>query len=217
MVFSLSADHLLHLVQYNVFRAFSSNKRTLNALLKGWSHDASSTTCPMCPISFPYTDDTNVFPLNPNIPPSLFPTRLQQERVHSSWINLFPFPSLRDNLIRYEGQLDHWELLQDLIGEFMGGIPVEERQGTPVAITLSDPKTVSTAVVEDEVTAGRKGLIVWGEPHDMRNWEATPGFLVKWAWAVQGCEDLLGATNRWRGLRGEEPLRLPALGDVEMG
>ncbi|KAI4661848.1 uncharacterized protein J4E78_004638 [Alternaria triticimaculans] len=216
MVFPLSTDHLLHLVQYNVFRAFVSNKRTLNALLTGWTYEMppSPTTCP---ISLPYIDDTNIYPLNPNIPPSLFPTRIQQERLHSFWINLFPFPSVRDNLIRHEGLFDHWELLQDLIGELMGATPMQERRGTPLAITVSDPKVVSTpptAVVgrdEDEVTAGRKGLIVWGEPYDMKSWEATPGFLAKWSWAVQGCDDLLVSSNRWRLMRGEEPLRIPLM------
>jgi hypothetical protein len=51
-------------------------------------------------------------------------------------------------------------------------------------------------------------LIVWGEPHDMRNWEATPGFLAKWAWVVAGCHDLVESSNHWRMLRGEEPMCL---------
>lgn len=213
LIFPLSTDHLLHLVQYNVFRAFVSNKRTLNTLLTGWTDYPPSPTT--CPISGPYRDDTMVYPLNPNIPLSLAPTRLQQTRLHSFWINLFPFPCVRDNLIRRDGSFDHWELLQDLIGELMSATPFEQRQGTPVAITVSDPKTMSArnlppteGIDEDEVTAGRKGLIVWGEPYDMRSWEATPGFLAKWSWAVEGCYDLVESSNRWRLMRGEEPIRL---------
>ncbi|KAJ8062471.1 hypothetical protein OCU04_009004 [Sclerotinia nivalis] len=209
--FPLSTDHLLHLVQYNVFRAFVSNKRTLNTLLTGWTDYPPSPTT--CPISGPYRDDTTVYPLNPNIPLSLVPTRLQQTRLHSFWINLFPFPCVRDNLIRREGSFDHWELLQDLIGELMSATPARKRRGTPLAITVSDPKTMWTLPLtegrdEDEVTAGRKGLIVWGEPYDMRSWEATPGFLAKWSWAVEGCDDLVESSNRWRLMRGEEPMRL---------
>ena len=214
LVFPLSTVHLLHLVQYNVFRAFVSNKRTLNTLLTGWTdHPPSSLTCP---IGGPYRDDTMVNPLNPNIPVSLVPTHLQQTRSHSLWINLFPFPCLRDNLIMREGSFDHWELLQDLIGELMGATPFEQRQGTPSAIIVSDPKAASGRSFpliqrgdEDEVTAGRKGLIVWGEPYDMRSWEATPGFFAKWSWAVAGCDDLLESSNRWRLMRGEEPIQLP--------
>ncbi|GKT65275.1 hypothetical protein ColTof4_09329 [Colletotrichum tofieldiae] len=208
-IFPFSADHLLHLVQYNVFRAFVSNKRTLNTLLTGWTDAPPSPTT--CPISGPYRDDTTVYPLNPNIPFSLVPTHLQQTRLHSLWINLFPFPRVRDNLIRREGSFDHWELLQDLIGELMSATPVGKRRGTPISITVSDPKpkwTLTAGVDEDEVTAGRKGLIVWGEPHDMQNWEATPGFLAKWSWAVDGCDELVESSNRWRLVRGEEPMQL---------
>jgi hypothetical protein len=211
IIFPLSTDHLLHLIQYNVFRAFVSNKRTLNLLLTGWTDNPPSPTT--CPISGPYRDDTNVYPLNPNIPFSLAPTRLQQTRLHSIYINLFPFPRVRDNLIRREGNFDHWELLQDLIGELMSVTPAQKRRGVPLTITVSDPKPMrippSTAGRdEDEVTAGRKGLIVWGEPYDMQNWEATPGFLAKWSWAVEGCDELVEYSNRWRRMRGEEPIRL---------
>ncbi|KAI3540740.1 hypothetical protein CABS01_03142 [Colletotrichum abscissum] len=210
-IFPLSTDHLLHLVQYNVFRAFVANKRTLNILLTGQTNKPSSPTT--CPISGPYRDDTCVYPLNPNIPPCLIPTRLQQIRLHSLYINLFPFPRFRDNLIRHEGEFDHWELLQDLIGELMSMTPTRERQGTPVTITVSDPKPKGTSPFtaeshEDGITANRKGLIVWGEPHDIRSWEATPGFLEKWSWAVEGSDDLVEASNCWRLKRGEAPIRL---------
>ncbi|PYH52360.1 uncharacterized protein BO96DRAFT_469387 [Aspergillus niger CBS 101883] len=84
---------------------------------------------------------------------------------------------------------------------------------TPLTITVSDPKPTwalprCEGDDEGEVTAGHKGLIVWGEPYDMQNWEATPGFLAKWSWAVDGCHDLVECSNRWRRMRGEEPIRL---------
>ncbi|KAI5366464.1 hypothetical protein Slin14017_G041040 [Septoria linicola] len=126
MMFPLSTDHLLHLVQHNVFRAFVSNKRTLNTLLTGWIDAPPSPGT--CPISCPrYRDDTTVYPLNPNIPPTLVPTPLQQARLHSFWINSIPFPRVRDNLITSQERFDHWELLQDLIGELMGATPDENQ------------------------------------------------------------------------------------------
>lgn len=211
LIFPLSTDHLLHLVQYNVFRAFVSNKRTLNVLLTGRSDKPSSPTT--CPIGGPYRDDTSVYPLNPNIPFCLRPTHLQQTRLHSLWINFIPFPRVRDNLIRREGTFDHWDFLQDLIGELMNFTPVRDGQKKPYSFTVSDPKPRTASLAagrdEDEVTGDRKGLIVWGEPSDMLNWEAAPGFIEKWAWAVEGCDDLIRASNRWRLTRGEELLRLP--------
>lgn len=95
----------------------------------------------------------------------------------------------------------------------MGATPIQKRRGTPLTITVSDPKPMWTPPLtagrdEDEITAGRKGLIVWGEPYDRQSWEATPGFLAKWSWAVAGCDDLIESSNRWRLMRGEEPMRL---------
>jgi hypothetical protein len=219
IIFPLSTDHLLHLIQYNVFHAFVFNKRSLNVMLKGWTDKPPPPSPTTCPISGPYRDDTAVYPLNPHIPLSLVPTRLQQTRPHSLWINLPPIPGVRDNLIRREGSFDVWEFLQDLIGELISGtMPTRERRGTrtPETITVSDPTLAPHRAAggdddddDDEVTTGRKGLIVWGEPHDMRSWEATPGFLAKWSWAVEGCHDLFESSNCWRVLRGEEPMRLP--------
>lgn len=202
IVFPLSTDHLLHLVQYNVFRAFLYNKQTLNVLLTGWTSAPPSATT--CPISGPYRDDTSVFPLNPNIPAALVPTPFQQAHPHPIWINFIPFPRIRDNLIRCQGQFDHWDFLQDLIGELMGANQFPQRQGVPLSISVTDPEPQDG----DALTKDRKGLIVWGEPHVMQSWEATPLFLAKWAWAVKGCNEILDISNRWRMIRGEDPIHI---------
>jgi hypothetical protein len=202
IIFPLSTDHLLHLIQYNVFRAFVTNKRTLNLLLTGWTEALPSRTS--CPIDGPYRDDTNVFPLNPNIPAALVPSVVQQAHPHPIWINFIPFPRIRDHLIRWQGSFDHWDFLQDLIGELMGANQFPNRQSTPTSFNVTDPRPRD----RDSVTKGRKGFIVWGEPHIMQNWEATPGFLTKWAWAVTGCDELIETSNRWRLLRGEDPICL---------
>ncbi|KAH6967590.1 hypothetical protein BKA56DRAFT_697512 [Ilyonectria sp. MPI-CAGE-AT-0026] len=149
--FPLSSDHLLHLIQYNVFRALISNKRILNTL-------PSDPTA--CPANGPYCDDTTLYPLNPNIPSSLVPTTLQQTRYHSIWINIIPFPRMRDNLIQHEGRFDQWELLQDLVGELMSSTPALWQRGTPVTFTVPEPRRplpLLSGSDTDEVTAGRKG------------------------------------------------------------
>lgn len=201
--FPLSSDHLLHLIQHNVFRAFITNKRALN--IPGG--DPSN-----CQISGPYRHGTSLQPFHPDIPPSLAPTTLQQNRYHSIWISSIPFPGMRDNLISHEGLFDPWDLMHDLIGDFMISMPAACVGGTP-ALTAARREPLLTFPsgsidTDDEVTTGRKGLIVWGEPHETQSWEATPGFLAKWAWAVEGCEELVETSNRWRMHRGEEPMRL---------
>ncbi|KAL3485818.1 hypothetical protein BJX62DRAFT_247236 [Aspergillus germanicus] len=190
--------------EIHVFRAFVSNKRALNTL---------PTDLATCSATWSCRDDTTRFPLNPNMPLSLIPTNLQQTHDHSMWINVIPFPRIRDNLIRCEGRFDYGELMQDLTGELMTSTLAPRRRGTSNTTTgpqedrlssLSLPSGIDT----DEVTSGRNGLIVWGEPHDPQSWEATPGFLAKWTWAVEGCEESVEISNTWRMIRGEEPMRL---------
>ncbi|KAF5708964.1 hypothetical protein FMUND_10339 [Fusarium mundagurra] len=183
--FPLPSDHLLHLIQYNVFRAFLSNKRTLNTI---------SLDSRICSVYGPCLDDTTRYPPNPNIPPSLAPTTLQLTQYHFPWINILPFPRVRDNIIRCEGRFDNWELWQDLVGYNMRNAAATWQRGTPVTFSapaprLEQPPTLiaKNYVDMDELTAERNGLIIWGEPHDMQNWEATPSFLKKWSWIVEGC------------------------------
>lgn len=101
--------------------------------------------------------------------------------------------------------------MQDLVGELMSSTPAPWQRSTLAPSIISEtgqPLTLTSATDIDEVTTGRKGLIIWGEPHEMQNWEATPGFLAKWTWAVEGCEELVEISNHWRAKRGEEPIRL---------
>ena len=204
--FPLSSDHLLHLIQYNVFRAFISIKRTLNT---------TSVDPTTCPVFGPCLDDTTRYPLNPNIPPSLAPTTLQLTQYHFPWINIIPFPRVRDNLIRREGRFDCWEMWQDLVGGLMGPTAAAWQRGAPVSFSTSvhehqlSPTILSGSYIDtDEITAGRNGLIIWGEPHDLQSWEATPSFLTKWSWAVEGRKGLIESSNRWRIKRGEEPIQI---------
>ena len=56
------------------------------------------------------------------------------------------------------------------------------------------------------VSNGRTGMIIWGEPWDHNSWEMTEDFIRRWGWTVRGCQQLLRATNYWRQRRGEKPL-----------
>ena len=98
-------------------------------------------------------------PSNPISPPSLVPTAFQRIRYHSTWINVIPFPRVRDNLIRYEGRFDPWELMQDLVGDLLSSTPAPRQRDTPVPVTVPETRrslTVLSASVTDEVTTGAR-------------------------------------------------------------
>ena len=58
---------------------------------------------------------------------------------------------------------------------------------------------------------GKTGMVVWAEAWSPTAWEFTEEFIHCWGWTVQGCDDLLESTNRWRQARGKKPLTLTAV------
>jgi hypothetical protein len=56
--------------------------------------------------------------LGPEIPLSLHPTPLQLSRIHLTWIDRFPFPRMRDNMISLSGLFDEEVFLEDLFKEY---------------------------------------------------------------------------------------------------
>jgi hypothetical protein len=63
-----------------------------------------------CSTSFPSKSK----PAASNVPVILHPTALQLYSIHPLWIDRFPFPRMRDNLITLIGLLEEEEFLQDL-------------------------------------------------------------------------------------------------------
>ncbi|KAK5170990.1 uncharacterized protein LTR77_004134 [Saxophila tyrrhenica] len=55
-------------------------------------------------------------------------------------------------------------------------------------------------------TLKEAGLLVWGDPWVLSNWEMTQDFSKHWSWLIEGCWELWASTNKWRQCRGEEPL-----------
>ncbi|KAL6814650.1 hypothetical protein V8C40DRAFT_255159 [Trichoderma camerunense] len=197
--YCLLSDHLLHLIHFNVLRGLSYNKKVIkpNAFIEC----TGSATAQLKKILPHIPEATSLVQIR--LPESLAPTKLQMSCPHSNWIDVFPFPKMRDNLIRWENYFSHAEFLTDLLGNLIS------------CMTAPPPKTTHSLLgnraqtAEDEdVPTDRRGLILWGEPFHKDSWEVTPGFLRKWSWAVDGCGELLESTNRWRRTRGETPLRV---------
>ncbi|KAK9365070.1 hypothetical protein V1509DRAFT_424058 [Lipomyces kononenkoae] len=167
MQHSLDADNLFTLVNFNVFRALHRNSYALGINMEWMKCDASSPFNSMDDPDFSCT------------PPLLCPSAMQRTVPHHPWIDLFPFPVMRDNILRAGEDYDDTELCIDLV-EFCN-------------------------VAGD---ADRTGLVVWGEPSDPYSWEVSEGFAKKWAWVISGCWDLFESTNYWRARRGEKKLFL---------
>ncbi|KAM0451914.1 hypothetical protein ACHAO4_005873 [Trichoderma viride] len=198
----LLSEHLLHLIHFNVLRGLSYNKKVLkpSAFIECSSTHAPSITLKSI---LPHMPDEKILTAL-RFPENLTPTTLQLSHPHSGWIDVFPFPEMRDNLIRYEGYFNHAEFLTDLLGNLISCM-----EGT---CDLPEKRTNALPGSKDSDDApDRRGLILWGEPYQRDSWEVTPGFLRKWWWVVKGCGELIESTNRWRTVRGERPLRMAVL------
>jgi hypothetical protein len=116
-----------------------------------------------------------------NFPGQLAPTHLQRTVMHHPWLDLFPVPGMRDNMLRgiQLGLLDEDQLCQELVCD------------------LLDLDASSTASV-----------LVWGDSWDVSGWEFSPEFFRKWAFLLQGCAEVLAATNSWREKRHELRIEL---------
>ncbi|KAH7378015.1 hypothetical protein BKA64DRAFT_698411 [Cadophora sp. MPI-SDFR-AT-0126] len=199
---SLSADHaLIHLIIHNLIRGFMQNMSLLR-LMTSFSkaaHDPPlhSDLAAGCEVA-------TVRPTCQTMPQCLFPTNLQMNCPHPTWMVVFPFPEIRNNLIRRQHNFNHKHFLKSLFGDLVYVMSLAEQyQVRPVSIS-SLPRHRQ----QDGSLPGndREGFILWGEPYLKENWEATPIFLTKWSWVVEGCHELVDITNRWRMTRGEDPL-----------
>ncbi|KAL3496188.1 hypothetical protein BJX62DRAFT_232692 [Aspergillus germanicus] len=188
LYFPLSVDHLLTLVQFNTYRGLLTNAKILSLPTIYSCGDPTSPQATSCASQFKPTAPSTSTQAMPEgslaIPAQLFPTPLQQSTLHEPWIDIFPLPALRDNLLHLRGSIDSCDLCDDILGALF---------------TDQDLETV-TKYKE------RNGLIIWGDPWDVQSWELMEGFVEKWGFLLEGCEVLIEGTNRWRAVRGEGAL-----------
>jgi len=119
ILFPLSPDHLIPLLQINALRALAVNRTLISGIL-ATPLDCAGSAAEEIIHTIPY-------PHNPEIiPPTLLPTVLQQTMPHCDWIDLFPSPEGRDRLILATGTFDEDELWADCIGGLYEGFPDEE-------------------------------------------------------------------------------------------
>jgi len=75
-------------------------------------------------------------PVAPEIPASLQPTILQLSTVHWQWIDRFPFPECRDEMIIQSGNIDEEDFLGDLINMETFRVTLGARSWDPTAFTI---------------------------------------------------------------------------------
>ncbi|VTT66474.1 unnamed protein product [Fusarium fujikuroi] len=123
----ISVDHrLLHLISYNVCRGMMTNKKMMRLFAEFIIAFDFPTLEPQsktyCDIAVVRSIDREHLPL----PTRLEPTHTQMTSPHPCWIDIFPFPELRDNLIRKQLIYDHIQFLEDLVGDYVYILPPAE-------------------------------------------------------------------------------------------
>lgn len=170
------ADHYLRLIQFNTINGF-----TRNAAALGYQFDWL-----ICAAVSPFGCDGQnrnpVSAITAAMPSSLIPTSMQLTTRHHPWLDLFPIPRMRDNLLKAASVLS----------------PEDEQRLFDDVMELGRGKNEWA------------GLLVWGEPWDPQSWEVSVPFLQRWAWLVRGCSEIIESTNRWRRRRGEKLISTPA-------
>jgi hypothetical protein len=127
------------------------------------------------------------------LPVALRPTAIQLSTPHHPWLDLIPFPQLRDNLILLGESLDDTQLCFDMSGRgTAAGVP-DKRLGN---------------------AGGETGVIVWRDPWDPSGWEVTETFLRRWGWVLRDCTEVMRVTDSWRRARGEPGLFRDRVGEV---
>ena len=119
------------------------------------------------------------------IPASLKPVELQYQIAHDPVIDTIPLPRFRFNVLR--------------------GIAMGQVDATAFSRCIRGSGALEEAAT---ATGGggtwqRSGLVVWSSPEAIESWEVSEPFIRRWAALLQGCEELIAATNGWRSRRGE--------------
>ncbi|KPM39354.1 hypothetical protein AK830_g7206 [Neonectria ditissima] len=88
-------------------------------------------------------------------PPNLQPTALQRTVPHHPWIDLFPIPQMRDNILRVYGHLNLDELCDDLLDVKPG------LDGKPTLLVWGDPSDPSGWEASPDFLR-KYGWMLWG-------------------------------------------------------
>lgn len=169
---SLRPSSLHMIIRLNVLNAIADNATLMGIPKENLCHDDY-----ISPLHRPAPER----PQNPslaleNCPSALQPTSLQRHLPHHPWIDLFPFPRFRDNVLR--GIQANLFEEDDLCSELLGP--------------------------DDTGPGEQPALLVWTAAWNPEGWEVNEAFLEKWGYLLAGCPEIIESTNQWRARRGQK-------------
>jgi hypothetical protein len=104
-------DHLLTLSKLNILRAILDNSQALGLNARDMEDDVLSPFNSESPLGDTHTPNLK----DQILPASLCPTTMQRDIPHHPWLDCFPFPRMRENLIRADGKFDDCDLCGDIM------------------------------------------------------------------------------------------------------
>lgn len=156
----------LEVLELALLRGATSIASRLGVLPLIWSLDSTS----------PFCDPLNAFSDYSHLPLNLQPTSVQRTEPHHPMIDLLPWPTVRDKLIR------------------VLSAPPEMRPGV-----AAKPTALIDFVYDIEDSA--EGVRIWGDdPYSDRNWEVGEKVFKGWWWAFD--TDVIDRSNSMRARRG---------------
>ncbi|KAI1457680.1 hypothetical protein F4805DRAFT_427826 [Annulohypoxylon moriforme] len=117
LLFPLTSDHLIPLIQYNFVRGVLTNMAILGY------QNAFPPKCSRHWVNMP------LFPAPSNVPESLKPTALQLSTPHEPWIDLIPDKQMRDNTILIIGAVTREDIEEDVTSSLFGKVKLLEMTG----------------------------------------------------------------------------------------
>jgi hypothetical protein len=142
---SPNLDHLLSLPKINVQRAIIDNIRSIGMTME-WTNEDDAVS--IFNVQIPGFADFH-------IPLDLQPTEVQKRVPHHPWLDFFPSPTLRDNLIALQDEIDDGDLCHDLMAFW-------DTRNTRAALLVWGPpwQTSSWEVTESFLT--KWGFLLYG-------------------------------------------------------
>lgn len=122
-------DHLLTLTKFNVLRALLGNLAALGLSIQTIEDDGDAAFSPFnsttkVPVPMGHHRDHHNDSKRSILPTSLQPTTTQRSVPHHPWLDCFPYPRMRDNLINAPDGFDDCELCTDLMDPAHGDVGI---------------------------------------------------------------------------------------------